>query len=1294
MKTMSAILFVAALSASTQASILHFSFHDPVGDQSGIIDIIEMDITFDNATGDYRIVLTADEAHPFYGHFRININLFNPDTGTTARDPSLFEHNVDDYNLSSPLRTMVLTGTSTRLMSWKQGDRVATSALPFGDPDGISGFRSSIRELPEYEHPDLIAYGDFAVISSGDLTTGLVAYWPFKGGAADVSGNRCDGTVHGATPIPDWSGCPDSAYHFDGQNDYISIGRNVKPPLPLAISMWLRLDTLDKWICVFRNDQVNHGGNRGGLGVHIWPDGKIGTNLYEGFSAPWNRRTYHPTQTLLEDSDWHHVCIVYRNLNSILVYFDGNEYDAPFSDGSGSGMTYGGSDGAIGHHIGNKPDHRDYFQGAVDEVRVYNRALSSQEVALLLELPPCVPSGPGLIYVDDDAPNDPGPYDSAVSDPEENGTAEHPFDMIQEGIDAAPEGATVLVREGTYYETIEFRGQNIDVTSLGPDSDDISDYPVIDAGHAGTVVTFNRGEDRSCKLSGFVLTRGQGKSVSNAANNAVLEAAAAIACVDASPRIGNCVIVGNTCSNPFGGVIYCVNSDAVFENCTIADNYAGAGGAALYSLASNVAVSNCVVWNNMPDEIAVESGDAPTVTYTNVLGGWPGFGNVDVEPGFAFPGYWADMDNPDAAVEPNHPDSMWLDGDYHLISREGRWYRVDGTWVTDKSKSLCIDIGDPDSPWEDEPERNGGRINLGAYGGTRQASKSSIDCCLTITATEGGRVILPGLVEPGQTRTFCFGCGETATIAIEPDQDHHFIGWGPDSDAMVDPADANGLTFTVVVGSDISLAPVYTRTEAGPGGSIEFPDGPPSAFNTGTRVRILAKPDPCHHFTGWTGTAVDAGKVADPDVEDTTVLVDSDYTLIANFAPHAPSDLTTSSSAGGSIMLPGEGVFTYDCNTPVDVRAVPEPCYHFTGWTGTAVDEDRVVNSHDPNTTVTVDTDYTLIASFQLDTSELTISSASGGSVATPGEGVFIYDCGTAVTVEAAPEPCYRFSHWTGTAIDANKVADPNSAITTVVVDADYTLEAHFAVQKVHLTTSSDEYGSVVVPGEGPFEYDCGESVDVEAAAHECCHFVGWSGTAVVAGKVGDPNRPKTTVTMDGDYTLEASFAKVEYVLTIGSDERGSVTVPGEGQLVFDCGAVVAVEAEANEHCYFTGWTGTAVDAGKVEDPTAAKTVVTVDGGYTLQANFATYQNTVTFVSTEGGYVNLTLPGNNVSTSWLHPRTLKFDYGTRITLIAIAEPGYEFSHWSGTIWSTADYLFFDVEQDYDLTANFVLTTEP
>jgi len=168
MKSRPAIVLALLLASSTQAAqTSYFSFSDPVGDQTGIVDVVRMHFTFDPLTGDYTIVLTADAANPFRGDFRVNINLFNPDTGTTAQNPSYFADHMNDYYSALPVSTLTLTGTNPRLLFWDRGDRVSTATWPFGCPDGIASFGTSVGDLPMVGspwHSDFIAEYDFAII--------------------------------------------------------------------------------------------------------------------------------------------------------------------------------------------------------------------------------------------------------------------------------------------------------------------------------------------------------------------------------------------------------------------------------------------------------------------------------------------------------------------------------------------------------------------------------------------------------------------------------------------------------------------------------------------------------------------------------------------------------------------------------------------------------------------------------------------------------------------------------------------------------------------------------------------------------------------------------------------------------------------------------------------------------------------------------------------------------------------------------------------------------------------------
>ena len=315
------------------------------------------------------------------------------------------------------------------------------------------------------------------------------------------------------------------------------------------------------------------------------------------------------------------------------------------------------------------------------------------------------------VHVDDDSPSDPRPNDAAGSDPQENGSAEHPFDQIQEAIDVAASRTVVLVHPGTYRENIDFLGKRIHVT--GMDLGNLrAPYPTIEGAGPGPVVRFNHGEDPNSRLTGFFITDSESRS-----GNAIL-------CSASSPTIANCLIAGNRRTAVGDAVISCTDSNAVFVNCTIADNYAGEKGAGLLLRNSSVTVVNSILWANMPCEVVLSGTATVSVQYSVVTGGWPGLGNRSFDPLFAGVSQWVDPQNPAIVVGPDRPGAVWVVGDYHLESQAGCWEPRTGQWRQDSVTSPCIDAGDPAAPVGSEPQPNGGIINMGVYGGTTEASRS------------------------------------------------------------------------------------------------------------------------------------------------------------------------------------------------------------------------------------------------------------------------------------------------------------------------------------------------------------------------------------------------------------------------------------------------------------------------------------------------------------------------------------------------------------------------------------------
>ncbi|MBN2130527.1 MAG: leucine-rich repeat domain-containing protein [Sedimentisphaerales bacterium] len=316
------------------------------------------------------------------------------------------------------------------------------------------------------------------------------------------------------------------------------------------------------------------------------------------------------------------------------------------------------------------------------------------------------------IHVDDDAVDDPGPQDAAISDLHEDGTLEHPFDSIQEAIEVAADDASIIVRPGTYRKAIDLLGKRIRLLGFDPNAPNSSSLPVIDGAGAGPVISFVAGEDSNCVLAGFVITRGQANS------------AGAIHCRGASPIIANCLIVGNRAAFSNTAAILCVDSQASFVNCTIVDNNGGKNGAGLRLDNSQITMINSILWGNTPNEVLADSDSELLITYTDLAGGWPGEGNIDADPLFVRRGDWTDAVDSDVLLGPDDPHATWIDGDYHLQSEAGRWDSEAQVWMCDEVTSPCIDAGDPTSPVGEEPLPNGNIVNMGAFGGTAGTGKS------------------------------------------------------------------------------------------------------------------------------------------------------------------------------------------------------------------------------------------------------------------------------------------------------------------------------------------------------------------------------------------------------------------------------------------------------------------------------------------------------------------------------------------------------------------------------------------
>jgi hypothetical protein len=212
----------------------------------------------------------------------------------------------------------------------------------------------------------------FAALSGNvlaDLNDGLVAYYPFDGDAKDASGNGNDGTVHGATLTEDRFGNTESAYNFDGKNDSIKIADDVSLDVEsLTMAAWIyRIGN-----CPSSQDSCMIFNKESSYEFAIRSGNTLQWALQINGKWDWK-----DTKKQIPQGKWVHVVLTFDN--SIVKSYVDNELV--------ESVTYNGNldkrDSPA--TISGRPSNQAHssFYGAIDEIRIYNRALSESEIQQL-----------------------------------------------------------------------------------------------------------------------------------------------------------------------------------------------------------------------------------------------------------------------------------------------------------------------------------------------------------------------------------------------------------------------------------------------------------------------------------------------------------------------------------------------------------------------------------------------------------------------------------------------------------------------------------------------------------------------------------------------------------------------------------------------------------------------------------------------------------------------------------------------------------------------------------------------
>jgi len=211
-----------------------------------------------------------------------------------------------------------------------------------------------------------------------DLTEGLVGYWPLDGNAEDLSGNGNHGVIEGSvTPTTDRFGIPDSAMNFPGStSDYIDLGQ---PPMLLikgamTVAAWVRADTLTQNGRILAKQ-----GPSSGRSWSIQLESAGGFARFDVGINPTDRVRADSEPLSFAPDEWFHIAGVFRPGEAVELYINGELVNSEPTT-----ITTQWIENGLSVNIGRRPQPGTPWEGDIDEVQIYNIALTTSEIQSLM----------------------------------------------------------------------------------------------------------------------------------------------------------------------------------------------------------------------------------------------------------------------------------------------------------------------------------------------------------------------------------------------------------------------------------------------------------------------------------------------------------------------------------------------------------------------------------------------------------------------------------------------------------------------------------------------------------------------------------------------------------------------------------------------------------------------------------------------------------------------------------------------------------------------------------------------
>ena len=200
------------------------------------------------------------------------------------------------------------------------------------------------------------------------LEEGLIAYYPFNEDTKDYSGEEKDATNYGAVFVEGKNG---KALNFDGENTYVYAPVNINPtPMPqMTMTAWVKAGDSE-------NIRLAISSDNGGYDRAMGMDNRQGGQGWSCFAGNGKILGYHPVAV----DEWTFLAAVYnQNVGTVKLFVDGSVYEKKAK------IVGGGNDFILIGANGSTKLQREFFMGVIDEVKIYDYALSDKELNSLYE---------------------------------------------------------------------------------------------------------------------------------------------------------------------------------------------------------------------------------------------------------------------------------------------------------------------------------------------------------------------------------------------------------------------------------------------------------------------------------------------------------------------------------------------------------------------------------------------------------------------------------------------------------------------------------------------------------------------------------------------------------------------------------------------------------------------------------------------------------------------------------------------------------------------------------------------